>query len=76
MDSFGEVALLHSIPRTATVSPVSDSSLLSLDHEIFVATVSGHAPDPGLGAEGAVAGPLTEDARRPRSSNSGVVPAP
>ena len=62
-DSFGEVALLHSIPRTATVIAVSPSSLLSLDHETFVATVTGHAPTEDW-ADGAVAGLLSEDERR------------
>jgi MFS family permease len=62
-DSFGEVALLHSIPRTATVVAVTPSSLLSLDHEIFVATVSGHAPTEDW-ADGAVAGLLAEDEHR------------
>jgi hypothetical protein len=62
-DSFGEVALLHSIPRTATVTALEPSSLLSLDHEIFVATVSGHAPTEDW-ADGAVAGLLAEDEHR------------
>jgi len=65
-DSFGEVALLHSIPRTATVTAVSASSLLSLDHETFVATVTGHAPTEDW-ADGAVAGLLSEDERRTRA---------
>lgn len=62
-DSFGEVALLHSIPRTATVSAVQPSSLLSLDHEIFVATVTGHAPTEDW-VDGAVSGLLAEDEQR------------
>ena len=62
-DSFGEVALLHSIPRTATVSAVQPSSLLSLDHEIFVATVTGHAPTEDW-VDGAVSGLLAEDEER------------
>ncbi|MBF4766329.1 MFS transporter [Nocardioides agariphilus] len=62
-DSFGEVALLHSIPRTATVVALTSGSLLALDHEIFVATVTGHAPTEDW-ADGAVAGLLAEDERR------------
>jgi MFS family permease len=62
-DSFGEIALLHAIPRTATVVAVSASSLYSLDHDIFVATVTGHAPTQDW-ADGAVAGLLAEDERR------------
>jgi hypothetical protein len=64
-DSFGEVALLHAIPRTATVSAVEPSALLSLDHEIFVATVTGHAPTEDW-ADGQVAGLLAEDELRAR----------
>jgi MFS family permease len=69
-DSFGEVALLHSIPRTATVVASTPSSLLSLDHEIFVATVSGHAPTEDW-ADGAVAGLLAEDEHRVARVRSG-----
>ena len=64
-DSFGEVALLHAIPRTATVVAVSTSSLYSLDHEHFVATVTGHAETEDW-VDGAVAGLLAEDASRTR----------
>lgn len=69
-DSFGEVALLHSIPRTATVAAVTPSALLTLDHEIFVATVSGHAPTEDW-AEGSVAGLLAEDEHRGTRVRSG-----
>jgi MFS family permease len=62
-DSFGEVALLQSIPRTATVVAVSACSLLLLDHDHFVATVTGHAPTEDW-AESVVAGLLDEDAIR------------
>jgi MFS family permease len=62
-DSFGEVALLHSIPRTATVVAVTTGSLYSLDHEHFVATVTGHAETEDW-ADSAVAGLLAEDERR------------
>jgi len=64
-DFFGEVALLHSIPRTATVVALTPGSLYSLDHEHFVATVTGHAETEDW-ADGAVAGLLAEDARRTR----------
>jgi hypothetical protein len=52
--------------RTATVVAVSPSSLYSLDHDIFVATVTGPAPTEDW-ADGAVAGLLAEDDRRTRS---------
>jgi len=62
-DSFGEVALLHSIPRTASVVAVTPGSLYSLDHEHFVATVTGHAEAEDW-ADRSVAGLLADDARR------------
>ncbi|MDQ4038398.1 MAG: MFS transporter [Actinomycetota bacterium] len=41
-DSFGEIALLKSVPRTATVTSVGPSRLLSIDGDSFVAAVTGH----------------------------------
>jgi MFS family permease len=62
-DSFGEVALLRRVPRTATVSATRTSVLLTLDHEAFVATVTGHTPTDAF-ADGAVERLLDEDVRR------------
>lgn len=40
---FGEIALIRGVPRQATVTAQSDALLYSLEKELFVVTVSGHA---------------------------------
>ncbi|MET1005614.1 MAG: cyclic nucleotide-binding domain-containing protein [Propionibacteriaceae bacterium] len=68
-DTFGEIALLQSVPRTASVIAETPSRLLSLDGDSFVAAVTGHRMTDNL-VRGTVDRFLTEDAGRDRTPGS------
>jgi MFS family permease len=56
-DSFGEIALIRDVPRTATIRAITDLDLLTLDRAVFVATLT-HHPESAAAAGSIVAARL------------------
>jgi MFS family permease len=57
-EGFGEIALLRPVPRTATVTALTDLMLYALEREHFLGAVTGHAQSRAA-AESLVAGRLS-----------------
>jgi MFS family permease len=66
---FGEIALLHAVPRTATITAVTAGRLLVVQADDFLAAVTGSADGRAL-AEEVTAVHLERDARRPGQAST------
>jgi MFS family permease len=66
---FGEIALLHAVPRTATITAVTAGRLLVVQADDFLAAVTGSADGRAL-ADEVTAVLLERDARRPGQAST------
>ncbi len=62
-DSFGEIALLREVPRTATVRAVTPARMATLDRDDFLGAIGSHV-ESQLGAESVVRMRVDGDGRR------------
>ena len=69
-DGLGEIALLRSVPRTATVRAAKPSTVLALDRDDFLAAVAGH-PATGRTAAALADERLEADRRRGHEATDG-----
>jgi MFS family permease len=58
-DHFGEIALLHDVPRTATVTAHTDVEVFALEREDFLSVITSHVPSRET-AESVAAARLTD----------------
>ncbi len=58
-DHFGEIALLHDVPRTATVTAHTDVQVFALEREDFLSVITSHVPSRET-AESVAAARLTD----------------